>query len=77
MLSGPEETAAITSEYVWLVFCWGVPESETDTTTVLVPADDGVPEIAPVELLMVRFAGKPEADHLRVPVPPVAVMGAE
>ena len=51
----------------------GVPESFTVTATLLVPAGPvGFPEIAPVAALMVRPAGRPTADHVYEPVPPLA-----
>ena len=43
------------------------------TVTLLVPAVVGVPEIAPVDELMLTPAGRPVADHVTVPLAPEAV----
>ncbi len=51
----------------------GVPESVTVTLTLLVPASVGVPLMWPLVGLIESPAGRPEADHEYVPVPPVAV----
>ena len=44
---------------------------------MLVPAADVVPEMTPVEGAILRPDGKPVADQVRAPVPPVAVTVAE
>ena len=51
-------------------------ESVTVIEGVLVPVAVGVPEIAPVEL-MLRPAGSPVADQVYGAVPPPAAMAAE
>ena len=60
------------SEKLAAAVCCGVPESFTVTATVLVPADEGVPLISPVEALIERFGGNPVADQVNGVVPPLA-----
>ena len=52
----------------------GLVESVTVTTTVLAPAEDGVPLITPVKGSMLSPAANPVADQLYGGVPPVADM---
>jgi hypothetical protein len=80
--AGSGEGVVITSfmliviEKVAVAVWFGVPESLTVTTGLLVPVDVGVPLIKPVNELMVSPAGRPEADQVYAPVPPVAATGA-
>ena len=48
---------------VTVAVCWGLVASFTVTTTLLVPAVEGIPAIAPVLKFIVRPAGKPVAVH--------------
>jgi hypothetical protein len=58
--------------------CCGVPESVTVNVSAAVPAADGVPLIAPVEVLNVKPNGSvPVNCQVRAPVPPVAVSVCE
>ncbi len=51
-----------------------VPLEVAVTTDEYVAAVVGVPEIRPVEALIVRPAGRPVADQVKVPLPPLAVI---
>ena len=64
---------AMVSERFAVALCCGVAESFTVTATMLVPADEGVPLIKPVEALIERFAGNPVADQVNGVVPPLAL----
>ncbi len=65
---------ATASESVFdAVWCIGVVASVTVIVTLLVPAADGIPVIWPVAGSMLRFAGRPDADHTYGVAPPVAL----
>src|SRR5690242_8206843 len=53
------------------------PPAATVTTAVNVPAAVGVPVIRPEEALIESPAGRPVADQLYAPDPPVAVIGSD
>ena len=54
-----------------------VPLSVTVIVSVNVPADAGVPPILPFEALIESAAGKPLADHVYDPLPPLTVIAAD
>ena len=65
-------TGMMVMERLAVVVCCGVPESFAVIAAVVVPAVVGVPVMAPVDALMFSPAGRPVADHVIAPVPPVA-----